>query len=55
MMVPSPRMIRDGRAVLALLTGLHFLNYIDRYVLAAVLDPLMHELALSNFEGGVLS
>jgi len=48
-------MIRDRRAVLALLTGLHFLNYIDRYVVAAVLDPMMRELALSNFEGGLLS
>jgi MFS family permease len=48
-------MIRDRRAVLALLTGLHFLNYIDRYVVAAVLDPMMRELELSNFEGGLLA
>lgn len=48
-------MIRDRRAILALLTGLHFLNYIDRYIVAAVLDPMMRELTLSNFEGGLLA
>lgn len=48
-------MIRDRRAVLALLTGLHFLNYIDRYVIAAVLEPMMNDLALSNFRAGLLS
>lgn len=48
-------MIRDRRAILALLTGLNFLNYIDRYVVAAVLEPMSKELALSNFEAGLLS
>ena len=48
-------MIRDRRAILALLTALNFLNYIDRYVVAAVLEPMSKELALSNFEAGLLS
>lgn len=48
-------MIRNPRAILALLTGLNFLNYIDRSVIAAVVTPIKHELALSNFEAGALN
>lgn len=48
-------MIRDRRAILALLTGLNFLNFIDRAVIAAVLTPLKAELQLSNFESGLLN
>jgi MFS family permease len=48
-------MIRDRRAILALLTALNALNYIDRYVISAVLDPMMRDLGLSNFEGGLLA
>ncbi|HET7506125.1 MAG TPA: MFS transporter [Kofleriaceae bacterium] len=48
-------MIRDRRAILALLTALNFLNYIDRAVIAAVLKPMRGELALSNFEAGLLN
>src|SRR6188474_2274462 len=48
-------MIRDRRAILALLTALNFLNYIDRAVIAAVLKPMKDELALSNFEAGLAS
>jgi MFS family permease len=48
-------MIRDRRVILALLTALNFLNYIDRAVIAAVLKPMKTELALSNFEAGLLS
>jgi len=47
-------MIRDRRAVLALLTGLNFLNYIDRAVIATVVKPMKGELGLSNFEAGLL-
>jgi len=50
-----PDMIRDPRAILALLTGLNFINFIDRAVIAAVLTPMKAELALSNFEAGVLN
>ncbi|HEX7839460.1 MAG TPA: MFS transporter, partial [Kofleriaceae bacterium] len=48
-------MIRGRRAILALLTGLHLLNYIDRYIVAAVLAPIMHDLQLSNLQGGLLA
>lgn len=48
-------MIRDRRAILALLTALNFVNYIDRAVIAAVLKPMKGELALSNFEAGLLN
>jgi MFS family permease len=48
-------MIRDRRAILALLTALNFLNYIDRAVIAAVLPPIQAEFALSNFKAGILN
>jgi MFS family permease len=51
-------MIRGPRAILALLTGLNFLNYIDRAVIAAVLPEITKGttgLGLSNFEGGLVS
>lgn len=48
-------MIRDRRAILALLTALNFVNYIDRAVMAAVLTPMKAELGLSNFEAGLLN
>ncbi len=46
-------MIRNPRAILALLTALNLLNYLDRYVLSSVLKPLQEELHLSNFVGGL--
>jgi len=48
-------MIRDRRAILALLTGLNFLNYIDRSVLSSVLDPMSKELGLTHFQAGLLN
>ncbi len=48
-------MIKSRGAIVALLTGLNFLNYLDRFVVAAVLPPLMHELGLTNFQGGLLA
>jgi MFS family permease len=48
-------MIKSRTAIVALLTGLNFLNYLDRYIVAAVLPPLMLELKLSNLEGGLLA
>ena len=48
-------MIRDRRAILALLTGLNFLNFIDRAVIAAVLPDLTKDLGLSDFKGGLLN
>jgi MFS family permease len=46
--------IRNRNAILALLTGLNLLNYIDRYVLAAVLDDVQKGVGLDNFQGGLL-
>ncbi len=48
-------MVRNPRAILALLTALNLLNYLDRYVLSSVLKPLQQELHLSNFVGGSLA
>ena len=41
-------------AIVALLTGLNFLNYLDRYIVAAVLPKIQEELHLSDFEGGLI-
>ena len=48
-------MIKNPKAILALLTALNLLNYLDRYVLSAVLKPLQDELQLSNFVAGSLA
>lgn len=48
-------MIKSPRAILILLTGLNFLNYIDRAVVAAVAKPMGDELELSSFQVGVLN
>lgn len=40
---------------LALLSGLNLLNYLDRYVLSAVLMPLQAELRLDDADGGALA
>jgi MFS family permease len=48
-------MIRRPGAILALLTGLNLLNYLDRLVVSAVLPKVQEELRLSNLEGGLLA
>ncbi len=48
-------MIRRPGAILALLTGLNLLNYLDRLVVSAVLPKVQEELGLSNFQGGLLA
>lgn len=48
-------MIRSPRAILALLTALNLVNYMDRLVLSAVLPKLQEELGISNFVGGLLA
>ena len=53
-------MIKNRTAIIALLTGLNLLNYIDRYVVAAVLKKMSAPVAdggldLSNLEGGLLA
>jgi len=47
---------RERRSALAILTILNFLNYIDRYVVASVFEPIKRELHFSDVElGWVLS
>ena len=46
--------LQSGSAALGLLTGLNVLNYVDRYVGAAVLPLILSGLALSDAEGGLL-
>ena len=41
---------QSGSAALGLLTGLNVLNYVDRYVGAAVLPLILSGLALSDAE-----
>lgn len=48
-------MIRSPALILALLTGLNLLNYLDRYVLSAVLPRIEEELHLSHLVGGTLA
>ena len=53
-------MIKNRTAIVALLTGLNFINYLDRFILAAVLPRVQEPvekggLGLSNFEGGLLA
>ncbi len=53
-------MIKHRGAIVGLLTGLNFLNYLDRFMLAAVLPRIQAPveqggLGLSNFEGGLLA
>ena len=47
--------IRGPRTILALLTALNLLNYLDRFVLSAVLGRVQDDLHLSNFVGGSLA
>jgi MFS transporter, Spinster family, sphingosine-1-phosphate transporter len=47
--------IRRPSFVLVLLTGLNLLNYLDRFVLSAVLPKIQDDLHLSNFVAGSLA
>lgn len=49
------RMIRRPGAIVALLTGLNFLNYLDRMIVAAVLPRMQADLGFSNVEAGLLA
>ena len=46
--VPSPR------TALAALTTLNFLNYLDRFIPAAILPSILKELGLTDTQGGTL-
>jgi MFS family permease len=48
-------MIKNRVAILALLTGLNLLNYIDRMVLSAVLKPMSNELDINDAQAGFLA
>jgi MFS transporter, Spinster family, sphingosine-1-phosphate transporter len=48
-------LIRRPRTILALLTALNLLNYLDRYVLAAVLPGVQDDLRLSGAVAGSLA
>ena len=45
----------NARRVLFLLTAVNYLNYIDRYILAAVLASIKLDLQLSDLEAGALA
>ena len=45
---------RMGLAILVVLTAINFLNYLDRYVLSAVLEPLSAELGIDDEASGLL-
>jgi MFS family permease len=48
-------MIRRPPLILALLTGLNLLNYLDRFVLAAVLSRVKDDLVLGGSQAGALA
>ncbi len=48
-------MIRRPLAIVVLLTALNLFNYLDRYVLSAVLPKLQADLGMSKFAGGMLA
>jgi MFS family permease len=47
--------IRSPRVVLALLTALNLLNYLDRFVLSAVLKKVQEDLSMTKFVAGLLA
>ena len=47
-------MRNSPRTLLVLLTTLNFVNYLDRYEMAAVLETVRRDLALSNLQAGLL-
>jgi MFS family permease len=47
--------IRSPRAVLALLTALNLLNYLDRFVLSAVLKRVQEDLSMTKLVAGLLA
>lgn len=50
----SPPTVAARRLTLALLFGVNFLNYIDRYVIAAVLPLIQKEFSLDDSRGGYI-
>jgi MFS family permease len=54
MTVTAPRQQLSPAWILFILTGLNLFNYLDRYVLSAVLTPIQKELGLSDSQAGGL-
>ena len=46
--------MKSPRTLLVLLTALNFVNYLDRYEMAAVLETVRRDMALSNLQAGLL-
>ena len=46
------RLLPSARTSLAVLTGLNFLNYLDRFIPAAVLPAIVADLHLSGAQAG---
>ena len=54
--VSQPASRRAARYALLVLTVINFLNYIDRYVVASVVEPIKRELGFSDSQlGWILS
>ena len=54
MTVTAPRKQLSPAWILFILTGLNLFNYLDRYVLSAVLTPLQKDLAINDEQAGRL-
>jgi len=52
--VTSTNTTRGPRYALGVLTFINLFNYVDRWVVAAVLEPLKHELGLSDTQLGII-
>jgi MFS transporter, Spinster family, sphingosine-1-phosphate transporter len=49
---PRERFNMKSRTILWLLVGLNLLNYIDRWIIAAIVPPMQAELGMSNTQAG---
>jgi MFS family permease len=54
MTTSAPRKLLPPRWMLVILTGLNLFNYLDRFVLSAVLAPLQKELSINDAQAGRL-
>lgn len=54
-LMPTSSRTLSPRNTLIVLTGLNLLNYIDRYILSAILSPIKEEMNLSDGELGRIS
>ena len=50
----TPRPVNAAYAVLAVLTAMNLLNYVDRYILSAVIGPVQESLNIKDDDAGVL-